>query len=103
MAERMEIVKHYIIAKFKPGFDLNEYIKAISDIFTKIKEINGVREVNLYPGINRGENSNRYDLMIEIDMTAESLSEYNKSAPHHEWKEQYGEFIESKCIFDREA
>jgi hypothetical protein len=30
------------------------------------------------------------------------LPVYDASAPHHEWKEKYGKFVENKAIFDFE-
>lgn len=40
--------------------------------------------------------------MIEIILTNEGLKNYDISEPHHEWKDTYGEYIESKAIFDCE-
>jgi hypothetical protein len=36
-------------------------------------------------------------------MEEEFLPIYDKSAPHQEWKEKYGKFVENKAIFDSEA
>ena len=94
-------MKHYIIVKFKPEVRLLDHLADIEAIFRKTAEIPGVHGVSLYPGVNL-ERGNRYDLMIEMDMEAQSLPVYDASAAHHEWKDKYGALIDKKCIFDRD-
>lgn len=95
-------MKHYIIAKFKPEVRLSDILPDVEAIFQKTKSLPGVRGISFFPGVNRDKFRNRYDLMIEMDMDAESLPAYDASDAHHEWKEKYGALIEQKCIFDRE-
>ena len=48
------------------------------------------------------DRDNRYDFLICIEMDESILPIYDASAPHHEWKEKYGKFVENKAIFDFE-
>ena len=91
-------MKHYIIVKFKQGFDYKSSIVDITDIFNKTLEIVGINAVSAK--LSNSSRENRYDLMIEIDMEKEALPLYDKSVPHLLWKEKYGAFIEKKAIFD---
>ena len=93
-------MKHYIIAKFKDGTDHRSFISDIREIFDKTLEIPGIHQVLVSP--NCIDRPNRYDIMIEITMDKEALTLYDSSAPHHEWKDKYGDLLESKAIFDRE-
>ena len=93
-------MKHCIIVKFREGYDFEGELPAIAAIFEQTRAIAGARETAFIKGINR--RGNRYDLMIEMDMDAESLPAYDASAAHREWKERYGEHIEKKAIFDYE-
>ena len=93
-------MKHYVIVKFKEGFDFKNRVGDIEEIFKGTLEISGINAVFVKPSNSSREN--RYDLMIEIDMESAALPLYDKSAPHLLWKEKYGEFIEKKTIFDCE-
>ena len=93
-------MKHYIISKFKPGFDLNASLADIKSIFNKLTQIEGIHAVEYK--LNCISRDNRYNLMIIIDMEKEALSLYDSSVPHKEWKEKYGSLLESKAIFDSE-
>ena len=35
-------------------------------------------------------------------MDKEALPAYDASEPHHQWKEQYGDLLAAKTIFDSE-
>ena len=91
-------MKHYIIVKFKQGFDYKSSIGDITDIFKKTLSIDGINTVSVRS--SNSERENRYDLMILITMEKSALPLYDKSNPHLLWKEKYGEFIEKKAIFD---
>ena len=93
-------MKHYIIVKFKQGFDYKSSIPDITGIFEKALEIKGVNSVLVKP--SSSERENRCHLMIEMAMERAALPLYDKSAPHLLWKDKYGEYIESKAIFDCE-
>lgn len=95
-------MKHYIISKFKPEYkdQLKEMLPDITALFKRALKLDGVTDVQVIPNvINR---PNRYDLMIIIEMTPETLPVYDASDFHHQWKDQYGTMLESKAIFDAE-
>ena len=93
-------MKHYIIAKFRPGTPWREYVPEIESIFRETLAIPGVHAVELFPSCSA--RANRYDLMIRMDMDAAALPAYDESAPHLRWKERFGPLLESKTIFDHE-
>lgn len=45
---------------------------------------------------------NRYDLLLELEMTKEMLPAYDASEAHRRWKELFGPKIQQKAIFDFE-
>lgn len=93
-------MKHYIIVKLVEGCDKNTLIDPVRDLFRQTLEISGIHDVQVKPCVvNR---PNRYDIMIEIDMDREALEAYDKSEPHHRWKEDYGHLVQKKTIFDSE-
>ncbi|MDO4804433.1 MAG: Dabb family protein [Lachnospiraceae bacterium] len=93
-------MKHYIIAKLVDGCDKKELLEPVEALFRETLNIPGIHGVRVKPCVvNR---PNRYDIMIEIDMDPEALEEYDKSEPHHRWKDQYGHLIQKKTIFDSE-
>lgn len=96
-------MKHYIISKFKLEItkeQINDFIPDIEQLFNKALEIEGISDVQIVQNcINR---PNRYDLMIILTMKKESLEVYDKSVFHKQWKEKYGNMLESKAIFDSE-
>ena len=93
-------MKHFIIAKLKDSSKRAELTVPVKALFEDVLEIPGIHYVQVKPCcIN---SPNRYDLMIIIDMDPEALPLYDSSEPHKRWKEQYGELLESKAIFDSE-
>ncbi len=44
--------------------------------------------------------SNRYDLMIKMDLSKKALEEFDNGEIHKEWKESFGKDIMNKTIFD---
>lgn len=56
--------------------------------------------MNIYENVT--PRPNRHDLMIEMEMDPEALPVYDDSAAHQEWKAKYGEYIQTKTIFDYE-
>ena len=94
-------MKHCILVKWSEDIkDKDEIANKVKINFDKLLEINGIRGVDYIK--NCIDRSNRYDLLIRIDMDKEALSIYDMSAPHLEWKEKYGKFAEKKAIFDFE-
>ena len=91
-------MKHYIIVKFKSDLDYQKEIEKITNLFNESLKIEGIKEINIYK--SNSKLSNRYDLMIKMDLTHEALNEFDNSWIHAKWKEEYGNFIESKTIFD---
>lgn len=94
-------MRHYIIAKFKPGVDWKPLVEPVRAIFAETLAIEGVTGVWVYPSNSSREN--RFHLMIELELTPAALAVYDASAPHLRWKETYGPLLESKTIFDRES
>lgn len=91
-------MNHYIIVKFKDGYDYLKELENITKLFNETLKINGVDKVNIY--VSNSELSNRYDLMIKMELTSDGLVEFDNSWIHAKWKEDYGKYIESKTIFD---
>mgnify|MGYP000244024100 CR=1 FL=1 len=77
-----------------------EMLADIKKIFNRTKQIEGVHTVNIYENVT--PRPNRHDLMIEMEMAPEALPVYDASAAHQEWKAKYGEYIQTKTIFDYE-
>ncbi len=96
-------MKHDIIVKYKAGITKEQkaaLMPEIAELFRHTTEIPGIHGVKLYPNVvDRG---NRCDLMIEIDMDREALETYDSCIWHKQWKEQYGDLLEKKAIFDHE-
>jgi hypothetical protein len=70
----------------------------VKTIFDKLLEIDGIHRVVYHE--NCVDRDNRFDLFITIEMDKDVLPVYDASAPHHEWKEKYGKYVENKVIFD---
>lgn len=94
-------MKHHIIVKFKNDAPaLEEMLPRIDEIFSDCLKIEGISGYRLIK--NCIDRSNRYDLMIVVEMEKSALEIYDASAAHKIWKEEFGSLIESKCIFDCE-
>ena len=96
-------MKHDILIKYKPEITKErkaELIPEIKALFEHTTEISGIHGVTLYPNVV--ERENRYDLLIEIDMERDALEAYDCSVWHRQWKDQYGDLLAKKAIFDHE-
>lgn len=94
-------MKHHIIVKYNGlVHDKAAMEKEIAALFSAASDIPGVDGAFLYPNCIPLEN--RFDLMIVVEMDRNALENWNRSALHLQWKEQYGKFIQSKAIFDCE-
>ena len=94
-------MKHCILAKFKPEVAKKQTLyERIRAMFSEAEQISGVHGVEVYT--NCIDRSNRYDVMIVLDMDREALAIWDDSALHHSWKETFGELLEKKAIFDHE-
>lgn len=97
-------MNHCIICKFKPEITAEEkqaMYPAILDLFNNTKSIEGINDVKILK--NCVARDNRYDIAIVIDMKREALEEYDHCVWHKQWKEQYGDMLEKKAIFDFEC
>ena len=94
-------MKHYILAKWNENVtDKAALLPLITALFGTVNTIPGVHGVEVYPCcIDR---TNRYDVMIVLDMDKEALPNWDASTVHHQWKDEYGALIEKKAIFDHE-
>ena len=94
-------MKHCIIVKWNSLVkDKNSLLLSIQSIFDKLLVYDEVKSVNITENVvNR---SNRFDLMICIEMEKSVLPVYDDSEPHRVWKQKYGKFVEKKAIFDFE-
>lgn len=91
-------MKHYIIVKFISDFDYVKELDKINNLFNKALEIDGINKIDIYK--SNSSLSNRYDLMIKMELTKEGLINFDNSSIHSKWKSDYGKYIESKTIFD---
>ncbi len=97
----MSAMLHHIIAKFVPEItDKAALISEIASLYSQAASIPGVNGVKVIP--NCIDRPNRYDVMIVLDMDKDALPVWDASALHHTWKEQYGNKLEKKAIFDSE-
>lgn len=97
----MNYMKHNIIVKFsKDAPSVENMLPRINEIFSGVLEVDGVESFCVFRNcINR---DNRYDIMIQIDMSRESLENYDHCQAHIIWKEEFSAYIEKKAIFDFE-
>lgn len=93
-------MKHYILAKFTPGTDVQALVEPVRAIFAETLRIPGIHGLELKSSCS--SRPNRYDLMIVLDMDREALPAYDVCEPHQRWKTEYGPITESKAIFDCE-
>lgn len=94
-------MKHCILAKWNEKVtDKGRLLREVEGLFAAYDAVEGVRGVSVLPCcIDR---PNRYDVMIVLDMEKDALSAWDASALHHRWKEEYGDLLEKKAIFDYE-
>lgn len=94
-------MKHYIIVKWNSSVtDKDSIVNDVKNIFDKLVLIDGIHKVEFIQNVV--DRSNRYDLMIRIDMDKNALEKYDASTPHNEWKNKYAKYVEFKAIFDSE-
>ena len=94
-------MKHCILVKFKEDIRKDEQLyDDIFKLFNNCLSIEGITKVNLIK--NCIERSNRYDLLIQIEMNKEALEAYDNCKWHKLWKENYSDLLDKKAIFDYE-
>ena len=92
------MMRHFIIVKFTEGTDVKALVEPVRGIFEKTLEIPGIHSLDIR--LSNSDMANRYDMMIIFDMEKEALPAYAASAPHLQWKSEYGDRIAKKAIFD---
>ena len=94
-------MKHCILAKWNEKVtDKAALLQEVEGLFAAYDAVAGVYGVSVLPCcIDR---PNRYDVMIVLDMEKDALSAWDASALHHRWKDEYGDLLEKKAIFDYE-
>ena len=90
-------MKHYIIVKFKNNYNYKYEINNIKNLFDEAKKIDGIEEITIKSSNSNREN--RFDLMIEMELTFDGLQSFDNSSIHYDWKNNYGKYIENKTIF----
>lgn len=91
-------MRHHILVKWKEGYRAD--VAKIRRLFEETLEIPGISCVSVHPNVV--DRSNRYDLLILVHMERQALETYDACEAHHRWKDEYGQFIEKKAIFDCE-
>ena len=92
-------MRHHIIVKFnEQATDKAALLEEVTVLFAESTSIPGVHGYSVHPNVVA--RSNRYDMMIIMDMDKEALAAYDVSEPHLRWKSVYGNVVEKKAIFD---
>lgn len=91
---------HHIIVKWKENENKNELNEAAKKLFENAEDISYIEKIEIKENVIPREN--RYDLMIAVFMDKSALREWDESELHLKWKEDFGKFIDKKCIFDCE-
>ncbi|SDB43000.1 Stress responsive A/B Barrel Domain [Pseudobutyrivibrio sp. YE44] len=93
-------MRHYIIIKFKKDINWQSNLDEIRTLFNRALQIEEVNSIQF--NVSNSDRDNRSDLMIEMNLSEKGLMEFDASDIHKEWKNNFGESIESKVIFDCE-
>ena len=93
-------MKPFIIVKFNESVSINNVINPIKNLFNQALSIEGIEDIKIHTSnINL---PNRHDIMIEMYLTKQGLTNFDNSYIHKKWKDEYGELIINKTIFDCE-
>ena len=95
---KKEKMKHYIIVQFNDNVNFRECVQPIKELFRSASGIHGVSHVAVKE--SNTDLSNRYDIMIEMELTPCALLAFDNSEIHEQWKMKYGKLIANKIIFD---
>ena len=95
-------MKHCILAKYTADAYSRraELLHRVRERFSAAADIPGVTGAKVFP--NCVDRSNRYDVLIVLEMARDALAAYDESAMHHRWKDEFGPLLEQKAIFDFE-
>ena len=85
-------MKHYIIAKFKDRRDTEKLLPEIKELFNETLKIPGVESFIIHKSNSTREN--RCSIMIEMNLSAEGLNNFDASEVHKKWKDTYGIFYD---------
>lgn len=92
-------MKHYIIVKWNEKVtDKAAFAKRAEEIYAACTQIDGVEAYRVIK--SNSDRKNRFDLMIEMTLTAQGLANYDASEMHRLWKSEMSEYFEAKAIFD---
>lgn len=94
------MIQHHILIKWREGIDRAAMVTAVTNVFSEALGIDGVEKLTVKP--SSSDRPNRYDLLVILTVTEDGLLRYDASGMHRKWKEDYGEKIEKKAIFDCE-
>ena len=67
-------MEHYIIVKFIDNYNYLDEINNIKELFNESLNINGINKIDIY--ISNSKLSNRYDLMIKMNLSHDALIEF---------------------------
>ena len=94
-------MKHVILVKWNALVsDKNSIKTEVENIFEQLLKFKPIHDVKIHQNVI--DRTNRYDLMIVIEMDKNFLPVYDESEQHKEWKQKFGKFVENKAIFDYE-
>jgi len=95
-------MQHHVIVKFNHTVEDKKVLaNEIGNLFKgMVGTVSGVHKVT--PHLNCIDISNRYDLMIIVDMEKDALEAYSNSPIHDDWINNYHQYLESKVIMDYE-
>ena len=90
---------HYIIAKYAETVtDKAALFLEISALFSRWKDYPFISGCTLSPNVV--DRSNRYDLMIAVELSQEALPLWDECALHKKWKSDFGGSLSAKTIID---
>ncbi len=95
-------MQHHVIVKFNDTVkDKVAFADEVGKLFKGMEgTVQGVHKVS--PHKNCINMSNRYDLMVIVDMDKDALEAYSNSPIHDNWINNYSKYLESKVIMDYE-
>lgn len=92
-------MKHYIIVKWNDKVtDKDAFAQRADEIYAASAAIPGVDGYRILK--SNSDRKNRFDLMVEMTLSAEGLAAYDQSDMHKLWKSEMGKYFEAKAIFD---
>lgn len=95
-------MQHHVIVKFNDSVkDKVALANEVGELFKgMVGTVEGVHKVSYHK--NCIDMSNRFDLMVIVDMEKEALDAYSNSPIHTNWIDNYAKYLEAKTIMDYE-